>query len=308
MKNLILLIFTLHTSVCAFGQTREVVYLNQRDSSSNYFIAFKPLVEPKGLLLLLTSFGETPQIASNETDISTIANQEGLVTVFASLQYGTQTFFIDSLSQANLDQLIPNLQKRYKLTNKPFYLGGFSLGGSGVVKYAERAYSRSDLQKPKAIFAVDPPLDFEKMYYSLEYAVRNSKSEISIREADYFIKRLQYEFQSIPQIDNRTFQSISPYSFSDTNQTNIKTLVNCPIMLISEPDIMWQMEERNRSMYDLNTLDCSAAINSLRLLGNKNAQLILTSGKGYRKLTGKRNPHSWSIMDAEQTIKWLLSH
>jgi hypothetical protein len=146
------------------------------------------------------------------------------------------------------------------------------------------------------------------MYYSLEYAVRHSNEDISKREADYFIKRLQFEFQSIPQVDNKPFQTISPYSFSDTNQTNIKTLVNCPIMLISEPDIIWQMEERNRSMYDLNTLDCSLAINSLRLLGNNKAQLVLTMGKGYRKLTGKRNPHSWSILDSEQTFKWLISN
>jgi hypothetical protein len=308
LKNLIILLLTCLTSICSFGQTRELVYLSPKDSSANYYIAFKPLGQPKGLLLLLTSFGETPQIASNETDIATKANKEGLVTIFASLQYGTQTFFIDSLSQAYLDELIPNLQKRYKLTNKPFYLGGFSLGGSGVVKYAERAYLRTDLIKPRAIFAVDPPLDFEKMYYSLEYTVRNSNVEISRREADYFIKRLQYEFQSTPQIDNNPFQRISPYSFSDTNQTNIKTLLNCPIMLISEPDMIWQMEERNRSMYDLNTLDCSLVINSLRLLGNSKAQLVITTGKGYRKLTDKRNPHSWSIMDTEQTIKWLLSH
>jgi hypothetical protein len=308
MRIITTVLFFLFISLYALGQTTETVFLNKKDSSSNYFIAFKPIGQPKGLLLLLTSFGETPQIASNETDLATVANREGLVTVFASLQYGVQTFFIDSLSQVTLDQLIPNIQERYKLKNQPFYLGGFSLGGSGVVKYAERAYSRSDLPKPRAIFAVDPPLDFEKMYYSLEYTVRNSKVEISKREADYFIQRLKYEFQSIPQIDNKPFQSISPYSYSDTSQTNIKTLVNCPIMLISEPDIMWQMEERSRSMYDLNTLDCSLAINSLKLLGNKNAQLVLTTGKGYRKLTGKRNPHSWSIMDSEKTIRWLLSH
>ena len=293
--------------MCAFGQTKEVIYLNPNDSLTNYFIAFKPQGQPKGLLLLLTSYGETPQIASNENNLHAIANREGLVTVFLSLQNGTQTFFIYSLSQANLDLLIPNILKRYKLTDKPFYLGGFSLGGSGTVKYAERAYSSIDLPKPKAIFAVDPPLDFERMYYSLEYAIRYSNVEISKREADYFIKRIQYEFKTIPQLDNKRFQKISPYSFSDTSQTNIKNLVNCPIMLISEPDIIWQMEERNRSMYDLNTLDCSLAINSLRLLGNNKAQLVLTTGKGYRRLTGKRNPHSWSIVDSEQTIKWLLS-
>jgi hypothetical protein len=160
--------------------------------------------------------------------------------------------------------------------------------------------------KPNAVFAIDPPLDFERMYYSLEYAIRHNKVEVSKQEANYFIQRLQYEFQSIPQYNVTPYQTLSPYSFSDTNQTNISCLRNCPLLLISEPDIIWQMEERNRSLYDLNTLDCSLAINSLRLLGNTKAKLILTTNKGYRKLTGKRNPHSWSIMDAEETLKWLL--
>lgn len=67
------------------------------------------------------------------------------------------------------------------------------------------------------------------------------------------------------------------------------------------------MEERNRSMYDLNTLDASMLINALRLMGNKNAKLVLTNNKGYRKLTGRKNPHSWSIADAEETISWLIN-
>ena len=79
-------------------------------------------------------------------------------------------------------------------------------------------------------------------------------------------------------------------------------------MLITEPEIIWQMEERDRSLYDLNALDCSLAINALRQMGNKKAKLVLTENKGFRKLTGKKNPHSWSIADCNETIKWLLSH
>ena len=87
MRIITTVLFFQLISLYALGQTTETVYLNQRDSSTNYFIAFKPLGQPKGLLLLLTSFGETPQIASNETDIAINANKEGLVTIFASLQY-----------------------------------------------------------------------------------------------------------------------------------------------------------------------------------------------------------------------------
>lgn len=306
MKNIITFSTVFLLSVYCFGQTKEIVYNNTNDSSINYYFAFKPSGQINGLLLLLTSFGENLQVASNETDIQKVATEKGLITVFASLQFGTQTFFIDSISQNTLDRLIADIQKKYAVKDKPFYLGGFSLGGSGVIKYAERAYSSKTLIKPKAIFAIDPPLDFERMYLSLEQTVRQSKVEISKREADYFIKRIQYEFQSIPRNNKNPFIIISPYLYSDTLQSNIKPLVNCPIMLISEPDIIWQMEERNRSLYDLNTLDCSSVINTLKLLGNKNAILVLTSGKGYRKLTGKRNPHSWSIADSELTVNWLL--
>lgn len=307
MKRVAVLISAFFFILNLFAQKSEIVYSNPKDTNSNYYIAYKPSIEPIGLLLLLTSFGETPQNAANETNIQNIAAKNGLITVFASLKYGTQTFFIYSLSQSNIDKLIIYLQRKYSIMDKPLYLGGFSLGGSGVVKYAERANGSNSLVKPKAIFAIDPPLDFEKMYFSLEYAVMHSKVDISKQEADYFIKRLQYEFQSTPYIDKTPFHSISPYSFSDTTQTNIKLLINCPIMLISEPDIMWQMEERNRSIYDLNTLDCSLVINSLRLLGNKNAKLVLTNNKGFRKLTGKKNPHSWSIAEAEETVNWLIN-
>jgi hypothetical protein len=308
MKRITLTLAAFMVAIGTNGQIREIVYSNPNDSMANYYIAYRPTGHVNGLLLLLTSFGETPQNASNETDLHIAANSKGFVTVYASLQYGTMTFFIDSLSQTALDKLIPELQEKYGTKEKPFYLGGFSLGGSGVVKYAERAYSVGNLPRPKAIFAIDPPLDFERFYLSLEKTVRHSKVENAKREADYFVKRLQYEFQSTPQINREPFERISPFSYSDTLQTNLLSLINCPILLISEPDIIWQMEERNRNLYDLNTIDCSAVINSLRLLGNKNAILTITNGKGYRKLNGNRNPHSWSIADSEQTLRWLFAN
>ena len=308
IQKLSLAVIFSFVSVFAFGQQKETIYRNAKDSMSNYFIAYKPSGSINGLLLLLTSFNETPEIASQETNIHEIAASKGIITIFASLQMGRQTFFIDNVSQETIDELIVDIQKKYDVLNKPLYLGGFSLGGSGVVKYAERAFSSATLVRPNAIFSIDPPLDFERMYYSLEYTVRNSSVEISKAEANYFIERIQYEFQSTPNVNKLPFWKISPYSFSDTLQANVKSLVNCPILLLSEPDIIWQMEQRNRSMYDLNTLDCSLVINSLMLLGNKNAKLVLTQNKGFRKLTGRKNPHSWSIADGDYVVNWLLQY
>ena len=299
----IILIFSIKKPL---SQKGEVIYQNSKDTTANYYMIFKPEIQAKGLLILLPGFGETPEVASKETTIQDEANKMGLITVFASLQYGNGSFYIDSLSQGKLDTLIYNLQKKYQIKDKPLYIGGFSLGGSGAVKYAERAYSSTNLPKPKAIFAIDPPLDFERFYKSSEYLIKISKSKIATEESNYFIQRSQYEFQGSPLQNLKAYHQIAPYSYSDTLQAAIKPLIKCPIMLISEPDMMWQMQERNRSLYELNTIDCSAMINSLRSLGNKNAQLILTSDKGYRKLTGKKNPHSWSIGDAEMIVNWLM--
>jgi hypothetical protein len=117
-----------------------------------------------------------------------------------------------------------------------------------------------------------------------------------------------YEFQTSPQNDRTPYHTHSPLSYSDTANTNIRQLKDCPVLLITEPDLQWQMDERNRSLYDLNALDCSLAINTLRLLGNTNATLWLSTGQGYRKRNSQRNPHSWSIMNSEETLKWLVKH
>ena len=56
-----------------------------------------------------------------------------------------------------------------------------------------------------------------------------------------------------------------------------------------------------------NITDHAAMINELQRLGNKNAVLVTTTDKGYRKPNNMRHPHSWSIADPEQIIKWLQS-
>ena len=65
------------------------------------------------------------------------------------------------------------------------------------------------------------------------------------------------------------------------------------------------MKNRHRDYYDMNCLSIAPMINLLQLQGNQNAELIMTSGKG-KRLNGSRHPHSWSIMDSEQCLSWLL--
>ena len=52
-------------------------------------------------------------------------------------------------------------------------------------------------------------------------------------------------------------------------------------------------------------MDHAALINLLRVAGNARAELITTTGKGYRP-DGRRHPHSWSIVDELDLVRWLL--
>lgn len=289
-----------------FGQDVEYTFHNPNDRIADCYITFKPQGQPKGLLLLLPSFGETPFLAASETSIPQTATENGLLTVIAALKDGRLTFYIDSGSQNDLDNLIEELLKKYNLDGKKFYLGGFSLGASGVVKYAERAYNSTSLKKPNAIFAIDPPLDYERLYNSLTHTIQFSKTEVTINEAKYLQTRIVKEIGFTPQQNIKVYYDLSPYSYTDTTQTEIKKITKCPIRLITEPDINWQIQERNRDYYDLNSIDCAAVVNYLKLLGNSNAILITTTDKGFRKMTTKRNPHSWSIAEPTETVNWLL--
>ena len=91
-----------------------------------------------------------------------------------------------------------------------------------------------------------------------------------------------------------------------TTQTAIKYIRNIPIAYYSEPDISWWMNEYNLDYSGLNVRDGSCMINELKLLGNTNANLIITENKGYRKPNNRKQPHSWSIVDNQELLNWLL--
>ena len=77
---------------------------------------------------------------------------------------------------------------------------------------------------------------------------------------------------------------------------NARLLKETPLRIYIEPDLKWRLENWNQDVHGSNIPDATALVNILRLLGNKDAELITTSDKG-RRPDGTRNPHSWSIVD-----------
>jgi antitoxin component YwqK of YwqJK toxin-antitoxin module len=99
----------------------------------------------------------------------------------------------------------------------------------------------------------------------------------------------------------------SCYSHSQTDGGNAKFLKDTPVRIYDDVDPNWWMTNRDVDMYDMNALDQSAMILFLNDAGNKNAEFINAYGKGYR-IEGNRHPHSWSIVEPNDTINWITKY
>jgi hypothetical protein len=279
----------------------EKVFLENDTTKNCYTIIFPSKLPIKGYIILLPGFGETAERVMQQSLLPLKLVESGLLTIIPTLQDGVVSFGIDDSSQQSLKKIMTDVRLKNKLTDQPFYLGGYSIGGSCVVKYAEDAY-----KKPSAVFAIDPPIDFEQVYNSNKRNLRLSVNTQPNQESVFLVKKIEEIMNGTPENSIANYHKISPYSYSDTSQTAIKKLLQVTLRIYTEPDIHWWMKERGMDYTSMNATFLSAMINELNKLGNKNATLITTQNKGYRKPDNIKHPHSWSIVDDEELIKWLL--
>ena len=301
--NLIFLLFAINCNGQKVSNPKiERVFLDKTDTTRNcYTIIYPPKLPWTGYLFLIPGFGETAENVFQQTDLPQKLAQNGVLTIIPTFQDGVLSFGVDSLSQQTFDRILKDVTSKHKLIDQKFYVGGFSIGGSCAIKYAENS-----TVKPTAVFAIDPPLDFQRFYNSAKRDIRLSKDNEANQENVYMIDRLEKETGGSPTTNLTEYYTISPYSFSDTTQRAIKKLIEMPLRIYTEPDINWWLKERDADFTSMNATECSAMINELNRLGGKNAELITTQNKGYRKPDNRRHPHSWSIVDNDELIKWLV--
>lgn len=302
MLRLKLTIFTLFILTNSFAQKTEKVFLNKTDSTKNcYTIIYPPKLPWTGCIFILPGFGQTAEGVLEQTDLPKLTAKSGLLTIIPTFQDGVLSFGINSLSQKSFDAIIFDVRQKHKLIDINYYVGGFSIGGSTAIKYAENA-----IKKPLAVFAIDPPLDLERYYNSSKREIRLSVNKTPDEERIYMIERIEKEMGGTPKNVLKNYYKTSPYSFTDTTQTAIKKIIKLPLRIYSEPDINWWLKENEVDFTGMNVSECSAMINELNRLGNTRAELVITQNKGYRKPDNRKHPHSWSIIDNNELIEWLL--
>ena len=260
-----------------------------------------PASQPVGLLVFLPagdihSFSEAqlPKMLATNDVMTLIATpkRDGLYTGDAIL--------------AELDGLIADVAGRYKIPPGKVVAGGLSSGGLGAVRYAQYCLRGGHkTNSPLAVFAVDSPLDYERWYLAAELHLgRLALVGRDLAEDRSATHELRQALGGSPAETLDAYRRQSPVSTRVADGGNAGLLRSTPIRIYIEPDIKWRLENWNRDAYSFNIIDATVLINILRLLGNPDAELITTSGAGYRP-DGSRNPHSWSIVDERALTQWL---
>ena len=202
--------------------------------------------------------------------------------------------------------LIGEVVQELKIPAGGLVLGGISAGGTGAVRYSEACISgQCDAHStPVAIFSVDAPLDFESWWNRETLNLRRGDPKSYLEESQAILDALRFTMGGSPSEVREVYRSRSPFLVSEKDGGNARLLKNMPIRLYTEPDVVWMIENRGFDYYTINALDQAALVLQLRALGNTNADLVTTTGKGFRP-PGTRNTHSWTIVDEPELADWI---
>mgnify|MGYP001662197745 CR=1 FL=1 len=281
--------------------SNQLVILENGDSISNCYTAITPNdTNISALLFLVPGFGESPHDVLIQTDLPFNAANRGIATIIPLFQNGVESYGFDQESQLAFKRIFDDATTRYNIESDKYFLGGFSMGGAAALKFAE-----TQEVKPMALFMIDSPIDFERFYLSL---IRD-KEIFGKMNNDRIYQQLLDDVTRImggnPYDAKESYYKNSPFSASDSSQAAIQSLGNLPIRYYIEPAIEWWLNERNTDVYGLNLMDATSFINQIKNMGNNKAELIITNDKGYRRPSGQRHPHSWSIVDNDNLLEWM---
>ena len=267
--------------------------------------AYMPDASSRALVVYLPQYGGTIDSWESSLLPERLAGNGIASLVGTPVPEGTGFMTDDSLQA--LHAMLADAVQRLQTPPDKLVLGGFSAGGVGAVRYAEVAVEGGlpGAFLPRAIFAVDPPLDLRRWYRGLQLIVQRNYPSPSLEEARAVIDVLHYLLGGSPDDVPEAYAHASAVTAFAEQGGNLKYLLDIPIRMYTEPDVMFFLEHMT-DLYSLNALDVVFAINELRAMGNQQAELIVTSGKGYRSdLGGMRLPHSWSIVDEPDLADWI---
>jgi hypothetical protein len=308
-RNTVVLALFLSWPGVALGQQTRVVQPNPQDSLAPSYRIYEPAGKPVGLLVLIPGGAATQdEFTAGGWSPSTLPQRlagQQIVTIVPSA--GGYSHWLEDGWLSQLDGIVAETLTTHRIPPDRVVVGGISAGGTAAVRYAEScAASRSPAGVGiRGVFAVDAPLDFARFWRGETLAIRRRAHPRFVGEAKAVLADMDRVLGGSPDEQPAHYLRMSPFSEFADGGGQARLLARMPVRLYTEPDIRWWMENRKVDYYSMNALDAAGLILQLQLLGNRQADLITTQGRGVRP-DGTRHPHSWSIVDEPDLQAWVI--
>lgn len=289
IENLLIIIISLLLINCK-SQTIE----------ENDYIINKAKNE-KAVIILFPCFPCDKTNTKTEAKFLDKIENEGITTIL--LDYN-QKLYLDEFEKEDLAKSLNSILNENEISKKNVFIGGFSSGGNITIILSNYLIEKDNELQPKGIFIVDSPFDLEELYKSAQNDIKLNKNIEAVEEGKFLVNLFEQNLGN-PETNIEKYKDLSPYLISQNSINNIKYLKNIKVRFYTEPDLEWQSLNRNRKYEDLNAFKVEKTWEALKNLGNKKAEFIKTENLGIRA-NGEKHPHSWSIVEKEDLIRWIL--
>ncbi|CAL2076729.1 conserved protein of unknown function [Tenacibaculum sp. 190524A02b] len=213
--------------------------------------------------------------------------------------------WIDEETSSQLKIKIEKIVEENNLNSQEVFIGGMSIGGTVAISIANYLCKSNSLVQPKGVFVVDSPIDLYALYQSSKKdIIRTDLTKERLTEPKFIIKYFENEFGKDENL-LINLQKVSPITVRTFNSNKIQNLKNKKIRFYTEPDTLWWKENRKTNFESTNAYVLQKSYQLLKDKDWQNIELIQTENKGYRR-NGDRHPHSWSIIDVDDLINWIL--
>lgn len=278
------------------------VYVSDNNKKQLYYHALVPQGKIKGALILLPGTWETTEhLISSTRTLHELAFKQNFIMLSLSIN---QRITLTEEIVITMNRMISDAITRYSIPKDKIVLGGWSMGGLFSLRYTELSNQDSGktVIKPAAVFSCDGPSDLINIYQMFENKLKKFPDN---SEASYGVNELKTYCGGTPDEARSTYIFYSVYTHSAKDGGNVKYLLKTPVRIYNDIDPNWWMQNRGLDMYSMNGLDQTAMIQWLNDKGNSKAEFINAYQKGYR-IEGYRHPHSWSIVDPDECLQWIL--
>ncbi len=252
-------------------------------------------------LVLFPGGASTAKETKEEFKILTKAKENNISVVMMNFN---RHLMIDENETGLLARQLEEIFSNNKLDTENIFIGGISIGGNVTLTLSNYLHRNKSLAAPKGVFIVDSPIDLYALYLSSIKDVNNPDfSEERLAEPKWIISYFEEKFgKQDTLLEN--IQKIAPFTSSVKN-VNVQELKNCRLRFYTEPDAEWWIENRQTDFESTNAYIIQQIADQLKIKDWQQFELIETKNKGYRA-NGERHPHSWSIVDVNELIKWML--